>query len=64
MYESSIDEFKFYAGLTTVSGPGDRYRDSMMPSENIHQHRSLLYHDIYINEIINIYELQERRQFP
>lgn len=53
MYESSIDEFKFYAGLTTVSGPGiDIGLDDAQRKYTSTQ--IFIVHDIYINEIINI----------
>ena len=52
-YETDVEQYKFYAGLTTVSGPGIDIGldDAQKKYESM---STFIVHDIYINEIINI----------
>lgn len=52
-YEFDIDTYKFYAGLTNVSGPGIDIGldDAPVRYESV---AGLLVHDIYLNETVNI----------
>ncbi len=51
-YEAEIEQYKFYAGMTTVTGPGiDIGLDDAQQKYGAQQ--VFLVHDIYINEIIN-----------
>lgn len=52
-YESEIDLYEFYAGLTDVSGPGIDI--GIDDAQTIYESTpGFLVHDIYLNEIINI----------
>lgn len=52
-YETDVEQYKFYAGLTTVSGSGIDIGldDAQKKYESM---STFIVHDIYINEIINI----------
>lgn len=52
-YETDVEEYKFYAGLTTVAGPGIDIGldDAQKKSDTL---PAYIVHDIYINEILNI----------
>ncbi len=52
-YETDINEYKLYAGLTTVTGPGIDIGldDAHRSSESL---PAFIVHDIYINELLNV----------
>lgn len=52
-YETDIEQYKFYAGLTAMTGPGldIGLDDAQKKSDSL---PAFIVHDIYINELLNV----------